>query len=70
MELRYLPNRLEIRFWSLAITLMERSAIVQNVLKHTYSLNAEIHQPKRVRQIVFCAAVGLALGLIIGFLTA
>lgn len=66
--MRTLPATLEIRFWSLAISLMSQSRLAQRLIQETYDCLTSERFFHLVRWGLVCSGAGFILGLVLGML--
>jgi hypothetical protein len=62
MNINQLPQRMEIAFWTTAISLMHTSPHVRFALRKTYPLLLEIKRTPLVFLTLAWAAIGVVLG--------
>lgn len=68
IELRYLAQRIELSFWSVAILLMSESPLVQRILRLGFVWKQHLDETPRLKSLAWGALAGLASGLFLGIL--
>lgn len=66
VDIRYLAQRIEISFWSVAILLMSESPLVGRLLRLAFAWQQRLQDSPRLKTLAWGAVAGLASGLFLG----
>jgi hypothetical protein len=68
MNIRALPATLEIRFWTLVISLMSQSHLAQRLVQKTYDCLTSEGFYRLLGWGLFCSGAGFLIGMVLGIL--
>jgi hypothetical protein len=70
MNIRHVPNQLEIYFWSSIIALMSESRFMQRCMRDAYHFKPTKKHTKLLIEGIAWSIIGLLLGFALGLLSA
>jgi hypothetical protein len=66
MNIRSLPTSIEIAFWSVVISLLSDSEVIQDLVRKCYDCQASGRCTYYLRLVFFFSTAGLVLGTFLG----
>jgi hypothetical protein len=70
MDVKHIPNRIEIAFWSTAILIMTESSLLRSAVESCCRLAEDGRYKKALVRALLWGGAGLGLGLVLGLITA